>query len=570
MKLIVLTSDTFDGRVVCQEIVERGMDLEAVIYEGKKQTIKTMIRFCLLSIARKLRYLSFDDMRSDVKGLKIVNTEDINLPENIELVENISPDLIVVVGTRKLKKEVFAPAKYGAINMHAGLLPFYRGADSEFWALYNNERDMLGVTVHFIDEGLDAGDIILDRKRVVAPRETYSSLRKKNIRLGAKMICEAIEKIGMDINERKAQDADLARVYRSCSKESQARLEEGTRQWMTRRQEMKKFGNTSVIMTEEVAKHPMVEHLSGAEMYFPKGFCLRIDADEYHADLFEEYLPLFKEYSEAVTVFVNAHSFSGAKDKILQLKDMGVDVQSHGYYHYTYTDYASNRHNIGKAKSFFAGLGIDTKGFAAPMGCWNIPLMRALEDEGYEYSSDFSYDYLGYPSYPSMGRRLSSVLEIPVFPVAPEPLFQGKGPNKAAILEYYRAAIDEMIRCGIPVIVYAHTSDIPGVPELLKGILEYATVEKKLGMMNMTDFNDYWRIRAEDPYRMPIEKKIVSVPEDRFLGRAVELSLSEILKKSIKRAIDLESITPNKELRCLIPKRYSKMLVRNVLNAVKK
>lgn len=570
MRLIVLTSDTFDGRVVCQEIVERGMNLEAVIYEGKKQTIKTMIRFCLLSIARKLRYLSFDDMRSDVKGLKIVNTEDINLPENIELVENISPDLIVVVGTRKLKKEVFAPAKYGAINMHAGLLPFYRGADSEFWALYNNERDMLGVTVHFIDEGLDAGDVILDQKRKARPGETYNSLRKNNIRLGAKKICEAIEKIEANTSERKPQDIHLARTYRSCSTEGKAELKKRTCQWIDRRTEVKGFGDSVVNMTEEVAKRPMVEFLSGQEMFFPKKFCLRIDADEYHAGLFDKYIPLFREYSSAITVFINANSFSGAKDKILELKDMGVDIQSHGYYHHTYSDYASNRYNISKAKRFFGDLGIETRGFVAPMGRWNRSLMRALEDEGYEYSSDFSYDYLGYPSYPSMGRRVSNVLEIPVFPVAPEPLFQAKGCNKTAIFEYYKAAINEMMRCGIPVIVYAHTSDIPGIPELLKGILEYATVGNKLGMMNMTDFNDYWRIRAEDPYRMPIEKKIVSVPEDRFLGRAVELSLPEILKKNIKRAIDLENITPDKELRCLIPKRYSKMLVRNVLNAVKK
>ncbi|MFA6635565.1 MAG: formyltransferase family protein [Candidatus Omnitrophota bacterium] len=570
MKLIVLTSDTFDGRVVCQELAARGMDLKAVIYEEKKKTAKTIIRFMLLYLIGKLRYLRFENIRSDIKGVKVVNTRDINDDENIEIIKSIKPDLIVVVGTRKLKKEVFAAARYGAINMHAGILPFYRGADSEFWALYNNERDMLGVTVHFIDEGLDAGNVILDQKREVTPGDTYNSLRKKNIWLGAEKICEAIMKIEMNAANSRKQDINLARMYRSCSEEEKAKLKERTRQWIDRRPAVKKFGDAPLVMSEEVAERPMVEYLSGQEMFFPKKFCLRIDADEYHPDLFDEYIPLFREYSRAITVFINANSFSGAKRKILELNDMGVDIQSHGYYHHTYSDYASNRYNIGKAKKFFKDIGLETRGFAAPMGRWNRSLIRALEDEGYEYSSDFSYDYLGYPSYPGMGGRLSSVLEIPVFPVAPEPFFHGKRGNKAAILEYYKAAIDEMIRCGIPVIVYAHTSDIAGVPELIEGILGYATVEKELGMMNMTDFNDYWRIRAEDPYRMPIEKRTVLIPDDRFLGRTVDLSLYRILKENIKRAIDLEDITPNGELRCLIPKRCLKVLVRNALNIVKK
>ncbi len=167
---------------------------------------------------------------------------------------------------------------------------------------------------------------------------------------------------------------------------------------------------------------------------------------------------------------------------------MGLDIQSHAFYHYTYNDYASNRFNIRKAKEFFLDLGIETTGFVAPYGKWNEQLAEALEDEGYRYSSEFSYDYMGFPSYPVVKGKVSKVLEIPVFPVAPE-LFVNEDMtcNPEKILEFYKTAIDELIDHGIPVIVYAHTHPLMSmIPSLLENIMDYAINEKGLKPVNMT------------------------------------------------------------------------------------
>jgi methionyl-tRNA formyltransferase len=84
----------------------------------------------------------------------------INNPEVIALAEKHNPDFIAVFGTSLLKGELLEKGRLGVINLHGGLSPHYRGADCTFWALYNNEPDQIGCTLHYIDPGIDTGDLI--------------------------------------------------------------------------------------------------------------------------------------------------------------------------------------------------------------------------------------------------------------------------------------------------------------------------------------------------------------------------------------------------------------------------
>ncbi len=95
-------------------------------------------------------------------NIKILQPENLNDKEFINQIEAIQPDLIVVVAFRKLPFEIFSIPKYGTINLHASLLPNYRGAAPINWCLINNEKKT-GVTTFYINERIDQGDILLKR-----------------------------------------------------------------------------------------------------------------------------------------------------------------------------------------------------------------------------------------------------------------------------------------------------------------------------------------------------------------------------------------------------------------------
>ena len=108
-------------------------------------------------------------MQSDVKlyclTKKLHLLQPINLkdPTFIDQVQNLKPDVIVVVAFRMLPKLIWEIPKYGTFNLHASLLPNYRGAAPINWAIINGEKES-GVTTFFIDEKIDTGAIIMSKK----------------------------------------------------------------------------------------------------------------------------------------------------------------------------------------------------------------------------------------------------------------------------------------------------------------------------------------------------------------------------------------------------------------------
>ena len=108
-------------------------------------------------------------MQSDVKlyclTKKLHLLQPINLkdPTFIDQVQNLKPDVIVVVAFRMLPKLIWEIPKYGTFNLHASLLPNYRGAAPINWVIINGEKES-GVTTFFIDEKIDTGAIIMSKK----------------------------------------------------------------------------------------------------------------------------------------------------------------------------------------------------------------------------------------------------------------------------------------------------------------------------------------------------------------------------------------------------------------------
>lgn len=146
---------------------------------------------------------------SDVK--KYAQKQNINIlqPDNlkdegfINEVKKLDPDLIIVVAFRKIPKEIFSIPKYGTINLHASLLPNYRGAAPINWCLINNETKT-GVTTFFINEKIDQGDILLQEELIISNEDDFGLLYNKLSKVGAKLLVKTIEKVfSNDLNPSK-------------------------------------------------------------------------------------------------------------------------------------------------------------------------------------------------------------------------------------------------------------------------------------------------------------------------------------------------------------------------------
>lgn len=147
------------------------------------------------------------------KGFKIYQPEKIkNNPSFREEIANLKPDVICVVAYGKLlSKKILAIPKWGCINVHASLLPKYRGAAPIQWAVLNGDKTT-GVTTMYMDVGMDTGDIILKEEVAIGEEETTGELWDRLAKIGGKLLVKTLEQIekGTVRREKQGQDFTVA------------------------------------------------------------------------------------------------------------------------------------------------------------------------------------------------------------------------------------------------------------------------------------------------------------------------------------------------------------------------
>ena len=128
------------------------------------------------------------------KGLKVLTYEKISR-DGIEDLKNLKPDIMITCAYGQiLSQAIIDIPKYGIINVHASLLPKYRGAAPIQWSVINGDKKT-GVTIMQTEEGVDTGDIILSRETEIYPDETAGELFDRLSVLGAELIVEALNEI---------------------------------------------------------------------------------------------------------------------------------------------------------------------------------------------------------------------------------------------------------------------------------------------------------------------------------------------------------------------------------------
>ncbi|NOT47091.1 MAG: hypothetical protein HOP17_04995, partial [Acidobacteria bacterium] len=177
MRVILLTHGGAD--LVIERLAElRGVEVVAVFIE----TVITPKRGLIEKARRSIKYdgvsgtirklFGRSDAAADTRttndltrqaanraGIPIVEVDNFHSDSCLEKMSAAAADLGVVYGTNIIKESVFSIPKFGSINLHQGLAPYYRGGPPVFWELFNDEKEV-GLTVHFVASAVDTGEIV--------------------------------------------------------------------------------------------------------------------------------------------------------------------------------------------------------------------------------------------------------------------------------------------------------------------------------------------------------------------------------------------------------------------------
>lgn len=139
-------------------------------------------------------------------NVPVFQPESINTPEGVAGLREFRPELLVVAAYGQiLSKDVLSVPPHGGINVHASLLPKYRGAAPIAWAIYHGET-RTGVTIIKMSISLDAGDILAQEAIDIGPEETAGEVEARLAPLGARMALQVIEQIQNGIVQGQKQD----------------------------------------------------------------------------------------------------------------------------------------------------------------------------------------------------------------------------------------------------------------------------------------------------------------------------------------------------------------------------
>jgi methionyl-tRNA formyltransferase len=157
-------------------------------------------------------------------NLSLLQPASPNTAEFTEALRRTQPDLIIVIAYGHLLSEtILQIPKIGAINVHASLLPKYRGPAPIQWAIINGETQT-GVTTMFMDAGMDTGDMLISRSEPISPADTAATLHDRLAMLGADTLLQTLQQLADHTLEPTRQDHDSA-TYAPLLKKQDGRID---------------------------------------------------------------------------------------------------------------------------------------------------------------------------------------------------------------------------------------------------------------------------------------------------------------------------------------------------------
>lgn len=189
------------------------------IFMRIRQTLNLQFKYTIFSMLRKIKlgksnnYHSIEELLLGYPLNSFV-IADVHSQESVNILEQLRPDIIFVCTfSQILRNEILQIPRYGCINIHGGPLPKYRGPAPTFWVLFNREEKTC-VTFHYMTEGIDDGDVILQKELRILPDDTEDTLDIRLAKLGSESICEVVKQIEKGTVKRCPQLEQQASYFR--------------------------------------------------------------------------------------------------------------------------------------------------------------------------------------------------------------------------------------------------------------------------------------------------------------------------------------------------------------------
>lgn len=177
LRIVFFGEDSFSG-VILNSLIQAGHQVKLVVTPYYDNLIY-----------KKLEHICIEHQ------IKFARCKKINSDETCNLVKETQPDLCVISHFERLiKQPLLGIPKMGFINLHPSLLPEYRGMSPQHWPIINGDKEA-GITIHYVDEGTDTGNIILQRRFALEGNEYVKDLQKIWMKHYQDVMVEAIEKI---------------------------------------------------------------------------------------------------------------------------------------------------------------------------------------------------------------------------------------------------------------------------------------------------------------------------------------------------------------------------------------
>ncbi|MEJ7780734.1 MAG: methionyl-tRNA formyltransferase [Daejeonella sp.] len=193
MKIVFMGTPDF-AVASLQALSENGFDIAGVITAPDKPSGR----------GQKITESAVKKYATD-HGLKVLQPVRLKDPEFLEELKMLEADLQVIVAFRMLPELVWNMPPKGTINLHASLLPQYRGAAPINWAIINGEKKS-GVTTFFLKQEIDTGDILFSEQVSIGPNDTAGDLHDKLMDTGAKLLVDTVKAIEQNQYKEQPQD----------------------------------------------------------------------------------------------------------------------------------------------------------------------------------------------------------------------------------------------------------------------------------------------------------------------------------------------------------------------------
>lgn len=216
-KVLVLGRDSRSTKLLLSVLFEKNFEvffIEEKRNDKKMLIIKRIKKFGVFKVLSQSAFMVFSRIQaknknvesrlleieketvSNLHEIKAVNTVlNVNDKKIINQINKISPNVIVLSGTRILSSEFLSKINCPIINIHAGITPSYRGVHGGYWSLINQQPELFGVTIHFVDEGVDTGNVLEQAFLTPSSEDVFSTYPLLQMSAALKVLPTLLERI---------------------------------------------------------------------------------------------------------------------------------------------------------------------------------------------------------------------------------------------------------------------------------------------------------------------------------------------------------------------------------------